>query len=52
MAGLDQRTVRHMLHSLFSSNGMLKKNKHTVVLATTSGMTIVLHDLLFFNHEI
>lgn len=52
MTGLDQRTVQHMLHSLFSSDGMLKKNKHTVVLATTSGMTILLHNLLFFNHAL
>ncbi|KAJ5198318.1 Cyclic peptide transporter [Penicillium cinerascens] len=37
ISGLDQRTVQHMLHSLFSSDGMLKKNKHTVVLATTFG---------------
>ncbi|KAJ5543476.1 Cyclic peptide transporter [Penicillium sp. DV-2018c] len=40
MAGLDHKTVQHILHSLFSSNGLLKKNKHTVVLATTSELLL------------
>ncbi|KAJ5377955.1 Cyclic peptide transporter [Penicillium cataractarum] len=38
MTGIDQRTLQHMLHSLFSSSGLLRRNKHTVVLATTFGM--------------
>lgn len=41
LTGLDRATERHMLDTIFGPDGLLKKLKSTVILATNSGKPCV-----------
>ncbi|EFE37769.1 ABC bile acid transporter, putative [Trichophyton verrucosum HKI 0517] len=44
LTGLDRATERHMLDAIFGPNGLLKKLKSTVILATNSDNIIFLNE--------
>ncbi|GBF62869.1 ABC transporter [Trichophyton mentagrophytes] len=51
LTGLDRATERHMLDAIFGPDGLLKKQKSTVILATNSANHLSFADNIIFLDE-